>query len=307
MSERPKFFFKAAEWCVVYKPSGWAVHEGTKTNQTISRWLQNVDMRTHAPAHRVDKIASGLLLCAKPRVARFLQADFLDQRVHQEYLALVRGVGPTTPRMIDDPIRKISTPFTRAQVLSKADPALKIIPDVDKPESKDQPLPAQTFIQTIAVSKKHDVSLLLVSPITSRVHQIRAHTAFIGHSLLFDPLYGSSEPLPSLPSASYMPSFLSSQFYLHAWRMALPDPEHIDKRKVYRFEADIPDRFQEILERLEFKDLDAQLEKWRQTPVMADYLQQHGSNRQKKRLLKSESSAPRSDTEVAKIRDEKSQ
>ncbi len=76
------------------------------------------------------------------------------------------------------------------------------------------------------------VSLLSVSPITGRTHQIRVHLPHIGLPLAIDPLYGSSRPL-------YLSDFkadyrlardqtekpLIERLTLHAYQIQLLKPE----------------------------------------------------------------------------------
>jgi len=49
---------------------------------------------------------------------------------------------------------------------------------------------------------------------TGRTHQIRVHTAQIGHSILGDPVYGSSRSVGVNPPGQA----------IHAWRLKLQHP-----------------------------------------------------------------------------------
>jgi hypothetical protein len=183
-------------------------------------------------------------------------------------------------------------------------------------------------------SKTH--TLVSVSPLAGKTHQIRAHLAMIGHPILNDSLYervsgierrkalarnelnieprdDSSVEAEREADRQMLSSIRPQQYYLHAWRMDFPDPSHqkstdpdsesasdqnTDQSKEQTrsrrvsIDAPTPSDFTAALLSLKFdvfdtaRSLDRVLRRWRDEPVLFDYISRFGSNRQLKQLLK---------------------
>ncbi len=121
--------------------------------------------------HRIDKHTSGVLLVARDLDAkRALVQAFLERKVHKEYLALVRGTPDAEQGEIDAPIA------------TDRKHALKMVVD----ERRGRPSLTRWKIE----KRFFGYTLLRVSPVTGRTHQIRVHLAHAGFPLLGDALYG---------------------------------------------------------------------------------------------------------------------
>ena len=128
--------------------------------------------------HRLDAPTSGVLLFAKTRTAAAaLGKAFQDRAVRKTYVARVGiGVGESPLRtdeagVIDLPLRNIGG---RAKVALDGKPA---------------------HTEWRVLQRDEATVLVLLHPITGRLHQLRAHLRASGHPILGDRLYGG----PSAP------------------------------------------------------------------------------------------------------------
>lgn len=123
--------------------------------------------------HRLDKQTSGVILFAKNSEAhRELSQQFQTRSVRKLYHALVAGVVDRTEMEIDIPV--------------EPDPARKGLmrPSVHGKES----------LTIMRVLKRFRMATLVECElVTGRTHQIRVHCATIGHPLLVDADYGTSD------------------------------------------------------------------------------------------------------------------
>jgi len=177
----------------IAKPSGLAVHKGwakddhyamTVVRDRIGRWVY--------PVHRLDRATSGVLLFAlDERFAEALAAQFRAHRVAKRYLALVRGVPPTSLR--------IDRPLT--------------------PEGSDTPQPAVTVVRRLWIFERR-YSWVEAWPETGRQHQIRRHLKGATHPLIGDVRYGKGDH-----NRLFRDRFGLNRLALHAARLTLEHPE----------------------------------------------------------------------------------
>lgn len=197
---------------VLDKPSGLAVHAGTRTDRDLDHLLARlVDERGERPVlvHRLDKDTSGLLVAAKSRaIAAVLGKAFATRAVEKEYRARVSGWPEPAKGRIEIPLVKVETP--RGGRMVAAEPGAP------------GALAAATRYEVVGTAD--DVSDLALFPETGRQHQLRVHTRLIGHPILGDRLY-DGRPAPRL--------------MLHAYRIAFRHP----RRGAVTFEAPLPADF----------------------------------------------------------------
>lgn len=127
------------------------------------------------PAHRLDRITSGVLvLVAERRWRGAYQTLFQQRRVEKVYRALAPvDESLVTPRTVRNHIQKTRGDW-RAQVV------------------EDAPVNAETELTLESRIDGHGVYRLL--PRTGRTHQLRLHLAGLGLPIVDDPLYPSITP-----------------------------------------------------------------------------------------------------------------
>ncbi len=127
--------------------------------------------------HRLDRPVSGVLLLARHvRAARRLSEQFEGRLVQKTYWAIVEGcVTPSEGRWSD--FHRKTPGEAKAELVPK-----------DHPEGK----PAILRYRVLGASEER--SWLEIELETGRTHQIRVQTAFRGHPILGDWLYGATTP-----------------------------------------------------------------------------------------------------------------
>ncbi|MBN8647170.1 MAG: RluA family pseudouridine synthase [Caulobacterales bacterium] len=167
------------ETCIVFnKPSGLAVQGGSGVSRDLDNLLNAFcknPKKKPKLVHRIDRETSGIVLVAKNKTnAAFYSEQFAQKHAKKIYYAIVSGV-PNPPNGI------IDIPLKRGKVQG-IDLAL-----IAKPNDKD----AQNAITHYeSVKTNGNATLLKLSPITGRMHQLRAHLSHIGHPILGDNKYG---------------------------------------------------------------------------------------------------------------------
>ena len=120
---------------------------------------------------RLDRDTYGVVLIAKNSHVHGLLNEYHAQgRLHKIYQALVYGCPEPPEGTVDAPIARLPLP----SLLRKIDPDGK---------------PSQTEYRVLRRWEGH--SLVELSPITGRTHQLRLHCAYLGCPILGDPQYGT--------------------------------------------------------------------------------------------------------------------
>ncbi|XVE99348.1 hypothetical protein REPUB_Repub03eG0190500 [Reevesia pubescens] len=234
------------------KPSGLQVLPGglfqQRTVLTQLYWRvrkQNSSLTSQeshpVPVHRLGRGTSGILLCAKTKVAKTrLAAYFADgtsllganstgkaelggtRQISKIYRALVTGILGEDKVVINQPIGIVRYPGV-AKGLYVASPSGK---------------PALSKVEVLERDGQQNCTLVQVEIESGRPHQIRIHLSYIGHPLLGDPLYIAGGQPRCFDSEFVDESYAQDGgyqrptnpvpgdcgYYLHAHRLALSHP-----------------------------------------------------------------------------------
>ncbi|MFA7067595.1 MAG: RluA family pseudouridine synthase [Acidaminococcaceae bacterium] len=230
---------------VVNKSKGLLVHGDenekvhTLANQVVNYLMQKGEFNPRetkgfvpAPAHRLDRNTSGLVIFAKNLVAlQELEAMFKTRKgIEKHYLALVVGIIDKS-RTIDFPLKK--------------DAKAKLV-KVDK--VANGALEAKTDINII---KRYDTYTLLdVQLLTGRTHQIRVHLKAIGHPIIGDSKYGDFKQ-----NRFFKEQYNYDTQFLHAYRLKFTISggllQYLNNREII---STIPKIENDILDALSLKE-----------------------------------------------------
>ena len=212
---------------VVNKPKGMVVHpangnsDGTLVNAIMAICKGSLsgiggEIRPGI-VHRLDKDTSGLLIIAKNDRAHVNMSNQIKNReVKKIYIALVRGNVNEEEATINMPIGR-STKDRKKMAVRK--------------DGKE----AITHFKVLKRYSKY--TLLEVKIDTGRTHQIRVHMSEIGHPIIGDMVYSNGKN-----------EFSVSGQMLHAKSL---DFKHPITGKDMHLEADLPQYFKDVLDKLE--------------------------------------------------------
>ncbi|MEN8241451.1 MAG: RluA family pseudouridine synthase [Chloroflexota bacterium] len=215
---------------VVNKPPGMVVHpsaghqQGTLIHAILAH-APNIEgvggVQRPGLVHRLDKDTSGVIVLAKnDRTHQHLQAQFKDRLVEKTYIALVDRHPPTPTGRIEAAIGRDPRNRQRMAIV---------------PETKGKMAISE---YKVLESFPHH-SLLEVSILTGRTHQIRLHLTFLDCPVVGDLSYGLKRR--TLPV---------DRQQLHAQKLGITLP---GENKLTSFEAPLPDDIRQTLKELRKK------------------------------------------------------
>ena len=194
----------------INKPRGLLVQKSNPNDESLDQLVVEYLMATKqydpnkekgfipGPAHRLDRNTSGLVAFGKNHDALNLLFELFKNHdlINKHYLALVVGQVEKEKDTIDAPLLKNEE---------------KNLVSVSKNGKT-----AKTVYKLI---KKYDhYSLLDVTLLTGRTHQIRVHMAYINHPIVGDSKYGNFEA-----NKAFKQQFGFSSQFLHAYKMGFGD------------------------------------------------------------------------------------
>lgn len=174
---------------VVNKPEGMKTHGNTADELALQNHVAAAINQEVFVVHRLDQATSGAVLFAKNQfVLPILGKMFEENKIHREYLALVKSHFPENQFTID-----------RAIGQNRHDKNKRIL------SAKGQK--AVTHVELI--KKFTDKTLVKCTLDTGRTHQIRVHLSSLNHPIIGDALYGQKP---------------QERMMLHADKIIIPHP-----------------------------------------------------------------------------------
>jgi len=218
--------FEDNDLIVINKPTGMAVHGGSGLQFGVIEALRA--LRPTAKflelVHRLDRDTSGCLLIAKKRsVLTHLHEQLRLKTVEKKYWALVAGQWDARNKKVTEPLKK--------NTLQSGERVVR----VDEKDGK----PSETRFKIL--QRYVEGTLVEAFPVTGRTHQIRVHTACVGHPIACDDKYGDNE------FTEQMNALGLKRLYLHAKTLAFTHP---NTGLVMKCEAPLDTELEKILTRL---------------------------------------------------------
>lgn len=214
---------------IINKPIGVAVQGGTKVKISIDEIYKTVNgfkFNAHL-VHRLDKDTSGLLILAKNQKSAKKICKMLESRIgiSKKYLAIVVGQIKPNEGKINIPLVKLAKKGREITAASN--------------RYNKKAKPAETLYTTL--DKTGDIaSLLELTAITGRKHQLRVHLNAMEAPILGDGKYGGR--------AAFIES-CNNKLHLHASEIIITG--YFEKWKDLKMKAPTPPHFKESLDNLE--------------------------------------------------------
>lgn len=211
--------------CVVAKPAGLPT-QAPPAYPSLESHLRRQFSGYLALPHRLDRPVSGCLLAATTkRAARLLSQQFESRKVAKHYLAWVSGQLPGDQHRWHDRICKIAGQ-AKAQLVSDT---------TSESDASGETQPKEAITQVRVLRRESIGTLLLLQPLTGRMHQLRLQCSARGCPILGDRLYGSETDFMAAGDGSTKLkngagvacesiAVLEPPIALHAWQLQFCDP-----------------------------------------------------------------------------------
>lgn len=223
---------------IVNKPSGMLSQKAKESDISLNEHILNhlirsgrlteEQLRTFKPSicNRLDRNTSGLVTAGVSLAGlQVMNRVFKDRSIHKYYQCLVKG---------EVKERQLITGF-----LKKDEASNRV--EIHSEQAEDS-IPIMT--EYVPLRSNGKMTLLQVTLITGRSHQIRAHLASIGHPILGDFKYGDRKVNERVRS-NYK---ITSQM-LHSFRLVMPKelPKPLDHLSGKEFLAPLPEPFLRVM------------------------------------------------------------
>ncbi|MCG8367559.1 MAG: RluA family pseudouridine synthase [Pseudanabaenales cyanobacterium] len=192
---------------IINKPAGMVVHpspghaNGTLVNALLAHCGDDLagigGVERPGIVHRLDKDTTGAIVIAKTDLAhQDLQAQIQAKTAQREYLGIVYGAPSANQGRVDQPIGRHPIDRKKMAIALEAKGGRRAI------------------TRWCIRERLGHCTLIHFKLETGRTHQIRVHSAYMGHPLVGDPDYSSGRSVGvNLPGQA-----------LHAWRLQFRHP-----------------------------------------------------------------------------------
>ena len=234
---QPKEKFPMAKLNIVYedsnvifinKPAGMLSQKSVPSDVSLNEYLlgyleksgqwKQEESKAFRPSvcNRLDRNTSGMVICGKSMAGLQQMAALLkDRSLHKYYLCLVKGV-MTESQHLEGYLLKDENSNQVKIFQKETEGAVHIITEYE---------PLYT---------DGEVTLLKVTLVTGKSHQIRAHLSSIGHPIIGDPKYGDRKV-----NAFFRETHGIKNQMLHAWKLTFPElAAPLDNLSEKSFEAE---------------------------------------------------------------------
>lgn len=218
--------FEDDSMLVINKPSGLAVHAGSQIQLGLIEALRVIKPEQDflELVHRLDRDTSGCLMVAKSRESLLkLQQQMQSDEIDKRYLTLLKGNLASKEELVEQSLQKNTLSSGERMVV--IDPAGK----------KAKTLFLQQ--QQLPLAQLTEVKLY-----TGRTHQIRVHSAWLGHPVAGDDKYGDREFNKTLKNYGL------KRLFLHAWRLGIRHPLTNESMQL---EAPLPENLKTVIDKLQ--------------------------------------------------------
>lgn len=234
---QPKEKFPMAKLNIVYedsnvilinKPAGMLSQKSVPSDVSLNEYLlgyleksgqwKQEESKAFRPSvcNRLDRNTSGMVICGKSMAGLQQMAALLkDRSLHKYYLCLVKGVMAESQHLEGYLLKDENS--NQVKIFQKeTEGAAHIITEYE---------PLYTEGET---------TLLKVTLVTGKSHQIRAHLSSIGYPIIGDPKYGERKV-----NAFFRETHGIKNQMLHAWKLTFPElTEPLDNLSGKSFEAE---------------------------------------------------------------------
>jgi 23S rRNA pseudouridine1911/1915/1917 synthase len=187
-----KIVYEHEDFAIFDKPPFMLVHpNGFNTKTSLLDNIKYLYGHSSNIAHRLDYETSGLVIASKNKKSEAkIKTMFENREIKKRYLALLQG-------KLDEMV-EIRTFIEKQNINGEVKIKQNIADDGKESISIFEPI--EYFVESNA-------TLVKVSPLTGRLHQIRLHAAHIGMPIFGEPIYGNSE----CTAKNYLDKLLSKE------------------------------------------------------------------------------------------------
>jgi len=175
VSDKIDIIFQDENIVVINKPASIPVYPcgQYKHNSVMYILAKEYNLDNLKTSYCLDRMVSGILILGKtPNVAQALEAQMRKGKVEKFYLCLIDGEFQG-PDVCEEPIEVISYEIGVWKVSS-----------IGKP--------CATRFDLLKYNEKTNTSILLCSPSTGGMHQVRVHLQYMGYPIKNDPIYNNT-------------------------------------------------------------------------------------------------------------------